>query len=578
MHIPEKLVCPAPCNPSSLQITKNAFYLQRTDNSNPDFVPILSDENWTRAIEVNSYNPPGIDYTGDVLKVDIMNAGGNITTTWTPGDKTGFSNNISVGESFKMVASDDTHIWYDAGNCKGQAAAMKPSLQVSLVTFANVSSSSSSSSAKDSEPLGSLGLYLYSDKCVMYSYSNDNVSVALVPSGNLRSSKLDMSWLNDKKIEYTVTATWPDQTNVFFGAQFTGGNTEINKQGPRNRQASIIGCSEACKSSGAFEFLRSYRQCRCVDNAKSIYYDFNPEDTYSFTNLTSVGLSNPLASPPKKTSPDINSTGFAYAYSDADRTGKALIYKAPADKEDDSMFRSACSQLPTKQEMKDFGLPQKCSFATLEYTNPSMTSPKTQNMLVLRFKAGSDPEGLGTSIYLTPFHSKNNLSKVCIFEPPDFSDFEAHGIITARAKYNAPCKTACDDPCSATHPCRGIVTIILAFAPTTSTNSSVKVSLLFSQFNKECGDLSDLNLAQFSSNAVRGIEGDRRFLIDPRTPDTCLYPPMHNMKDCDAGCQVSCTKPREDGAEKTKETKFALIFAVVAVALIFLIIVYKLIK
>jgi hypothetical protein len=173
---------------------------------------------------------------------------------------------------------------------------------------------------------------------------------------------------------------------------------------------------------------------------------------------------------------------------------------------------------------------------------------------------------------------------VCIFEPPDFSKFETDGKITAKVKYNAPCKTRCDDPCDALHPCTGIVIIELAFAAPTPTNSSVKVSLSFSQFNKECGDLSELNLAQFSSNAVRGIKADRRFTIDPRTPDTCLYPAMKELKDCDAGCQVSCTKPQKDDGNKnnkdeTKDnTKFALIFAVVAVALIFLIIVYKLIK
>lgn len=519
-----------------------------------------SDPEYNNFIAANRFNPPGNDVTGDVLEVNLSD--GSTASTWKPGDKNGYSEEFGPSGSFTLLASRPDQVWYNAGNCNGQPAKMPPTIQVSGITVLD---------GKGNLPDVTFSLYRYSNACTRYSFTQDNTSVGVVFGKTTTNSNNSIDWLNGKTITYSVEASWPDQTHTFFGATFVGG-----QQGDRNDQVSIVGCEKSC-GDGSYAFLRNIMECRCLSSPPADI-NFIKERQTDYIAHVSPSLALKPKIVPAATS---DGSGFALGFSDGEQTGLALLYKAANG--DDSMNSSFCSQMPDKNDFLKSNYPQLCSFATLSCKNGAPSGTNEFNMLDLRFKAGSDPLGLGCSLYLSPFHSKQNLSNVCVVAAGktavssaanswavDTASFAKDGKIKARVKFNAPAEYAdtspCSGPCDAGCPCKGLIDVVITFSPPTSEKSVALVELTFSNFSSECGLLSDVNILQLATNAVLNIKGDDKF--NRNKAEGCYYPVIEPAQiSCNDACQIPCvpSTPLSDFINVFIQTTALIVLAVIVV-------------
>ena len=499
-------------------------------------------------------NPRGEGFTGDGIL--LVGDGFLKGWSWTP-QRVAVSSAQPVSPSGVPTSASPLTFelrsagFYDNGVCVGQMASMKPHLRVSLT--------------KAPAELR-FGAHLFFDACTDYLFTSDNIGVSLIPLGNPPNTPA--SQLNGT-YEYTIDASWPDQSKWLWGVSSCQEGHDMAAPSTTKEVSAAkaafhpTSCQNACGSNNSF--VMSFEtfgqpQCACMGSTAKdsglCLASFDqwteiskqklpglPIWTVGYDSKGGVPLSWSSGNPSQLVqAPRPKEVFFSYVeQQDAAKTNRGLLLfgaqegRTPVD-------RSPCIQVPHEKWVTAYGMTQYCSFATLICREGGV------DKIILRVKAGSDPNGYGTSVYLMPYFGPRFIDGVTAEVAVDeFTSSkqgdpspQKGGILVIRGKYNDPSMIKGDPSKTPTFETRLTVKELRTDGITFECSTTLSGML-------DTGDplsFQHFNLMQLSSNAVRDVLLDSQLSEVDNTSAPCKYPSVQKesvlQESCDHSCRDIC--------------------------------------
>jgi hypothetical protein len=560
------MVCPgeALCSPDSLRLPSKQQWSEGTTWQKDGCRGSCVKGGFCSTTCGGAANPPGNCSTGDGVRLSVYPGGvGRLDEwQWEPKrrgkEESLYSPSHHPSPEKPLTLRLESSGWYDSGVCIGQMASMKPSVKVTLLQVPS--------------PDLTFGTYCFFDACTDYLFSSDNVGVAVVPGQD--SWSMSGPALNGE-YEYRIDVEWEDQSTWLWGSTSCQKGRELSppeaSPAPASQALHPLSCKQACEGRPfTLDFSRfGTPQCACLeagDGACLLSYDYwREQKDQGQKPYWSVAYDSDVGGVPKSWVRNSSSGAWSvnavqgarpedsfFAYTESETTdpqSRGVAHKEyllfGAMKGASSVDRSPCSQVAPRDWLNGLPLTQMCSFATLIETDQG------ESKIILRAKAGSDPNGYGTSIYLMPYSSKNFISKIdARVDTTYFTSAKGNsraGGLDIVGTYNDP---ASKDANWATH---------LDVVDVTATSISFLCKTTVRGITEETA-VSSFNLLQLSSNAVRDIQCDSALQGDiDTTKGACRYPSAQHSsyveETCNNSCPYLCTAPgAQPGPSSPSET------------------------
>ena len=482
--------------------------------------------------------------TGDMNMLTVTNAEKKPIWNWHPHRGTLAKPGSLMGPTvfdgmiLTVGPSDDQSLFYDNGVCVGQAPAMKPTLSL---TF--------------NKQLFPMSIYAFFDACTSYLFTSDNVGVSVVSAPQKGNQKLIGADLNGS-MSWTMKATWPNQDHWFFGGVPRNWDFKINDNVESSESISPISCVAACKNKPAYftTYVFQKPECHCLapdtasvfptdmprNPANNSYWMYQtPLDYPETPNSQGQNFHTMIHDPEALTQlpkPPFEKGTFMYRKApDLPQHLEYLLYfYNPGN---DPVTQSSCVTSPSSDIWGEGNSATSlCNFATVVLVTNSKPA------CLIRFKAGSDPNGFGSTIYIQPFYAPNSVNV-----PPEDTkidldkfttdDKQPGGFITVSGTYNG-------GPVGGPATSKGTWVTTITFTNVSRTEATASCQTTLSGFtNKDAYD--GFNLMQIASNSVLGTKCDSQLRSsDIDVNGKCQYPSNRSryLPDlvCDDTCSVQC--------------------------------------